>query len=151
MRKWGRTRRSPLGSGGFGPALCCAGMLIFFPRRASRKPFSGGFGIGLLLALGLDRRGDGGLGELHLGVLVDLEDDGLFLYGVHGCVDSAGGDDLVAFLDRLDHPLGFLLLLVLRPDDKEVENDEDETKGDDGGDHRSGRIAGPRGLEQGEP
>src|SRR5208337_96726 len=106
------------------------------------QPVGLGRGLGpLLAALGLDR-GDGGLGELHLHILVHFEDDGLFLYGVDGRVDSAGGDDLVALLHSRDHPLRVLLLLVLRPDDKEVEDDEDGAEGDEGHDHGAGRVAG---------
>ena len=46
--------------------------------------------------------------------------------------DAAGGDDLVALLERFEHRARLLRLLLLRADQQEVEDDEDR-------DHRQER------------
>ena len=58
--------------------------------------------------------------------------------------DAAGGDDLVALLQRLEHRPRLLRPLLLRPDQQEVEDDEDR-------DHRQERQQVAAGARRRRP
>src|SRR6056297_795851 len=94
--------------------------------------FDNGFRLGLLgwTAL-LDHVGDRRSRESHLGIGVDLDDYRVVLDCLDGAPDATDGNHLVALLQRFEHLLRLFLLLVLRTNNEKVEDDKDESKGDE--------------------
>ena len=142
---WGSRRGAGLPGAGPRAAPGYAGRITSFPRRTSRNRSC----LRIVLAALGRHRLNGGLRKLQFGVFVDLDDHGGLFDRGDGPVNAADRDDLVAFFHGRDHGLGIFLLLVLGPDDEEIENDENETKRDDGRDHRHTRAAGS--LQNDEP
>src|SRR5881396_898996 len=77
--------------------------------------------LGILVDLHLHDAPDGAPFELELHLVGDAEGDGLVGEVGDGAEHPARRDDLVAPLDRGQHPLALLLLLLLGPDHEEVE------------------------------
>jgi hypothetical protein len=84
-------------------------------------------------------------GFLHadLGIRRDLEADVGVRQARDAAEHAAGGDHLVAFLQRLDHCLLLLGALHLRPDHEEVQQHEHQ---DDRQEADVSRVAAGRGL-----
>src|SRR5262249_38166902 len=80
--------------------------------------------LGILVALHLHDASDGSSLELELHLIGDAQGHGLLGQVGDGAEHAAGGDHLVAALDRRQHPLTFLLPLLLRPHQQETEDPE---------------------------
>src|SRR5208283_3742614 len=81
----------------------------------------------LLLGAGLLRdRLDEALADLDLRVVGHANDEAVLLDVRDRAVDPAGRDDLIAGLERAEHPLVLLLLLLLRGDEEEIESTDEE-------------------------
>ena len=75
----------------------------------------------LLLRIGVDLAGDGGLQELDAhAVGAALDDDGVLLHRADRAGDAADGGDIVAHGQGVPHLLFTLFPLVLRPDQEKV-------------------------------
>ena len=83
------------------------------------------------LALGGSDGRDSGLQEYHLALAGD-DGNAVILDVADLTDDTADGNDLVADLDGVAHILGFLIALLLRSEDEEVENGNHTHDEDDG-------------------
>ena len=74
--------------------------------------------------------GDGPLGELHTHTVgAGLDDDGILLHLADGAYHAADGGDLIAHRQLRAHLGRRLFLLVLRPDEQEIEDrDQDHER-----------------------
>ncbi len=88
--------------------------------------------------------GDGRLVDFHLDVIRDLDEDDLVLDPEHGRVNSADRGDFITLLHALQQFLPLLLPLLLRTEDHEVENQDDEREHDQRADHASAAVAALR-------
>src|SRR5882724_3158393 len=89
--------------------------------------------LGILVDLHLHDARDGAAFELELHLIGDAQGHGLVAQVGDGPEHPARGDDLVAALDRRQHPLAVLLLLLLGPDHEEVEDGEHRAEHHQGG------------------
>src|SRR2546426_11615818 len=95
------------------------------PRRTTRTTAARGRRVlGILVDLHLHDAPDGAPFELELHLVGDAEGDGLVGEVGDGAEHPARRDDLDASLDRGQHPLALMLLLLLGPDHEEVEDGE---------------------------
>src|SRR5262249_6244203 len=97
--------------------------------------------LAILAALPLHDTPDRRSLELELDLIGDAKRDGLFAQIGDGAEHATRRDDLVAALDRRQHPLALLLLLLLRPDHEEVEDGEHRAEHHERG-HQLRRAAG---------
>src|SRR5206468_6790064 len=91
--------------------------------------------LGILLALPRRDAADGGAVEFELDLIGDPQGHGVLVDPRHGAVQPAGGHDAVAPLDRPEHLLALLFLLLLRAQQEEVEDREHRRDHDDRGQH----------------
>src|SRR5258706_12566823 len=88
---------------------------------------------------------DGRTRHLDLYILGNPQVTHVALNTLYGSVNPAGGEDLIALFERVEHFLGSLPLLRLRSDDEEVKNQGEAAEQEDV-EHR--RLAAGTGLEQ---
>src|SRR3546814_5407618 len=74
----------------------------------------------------VDHVGQGGLHRLHLHARRQFDIGVEFIYAAHLADQTAAGHDLVALLPGIDLGLMLLHLLLLRTDQQEIEDNEDE-------------------------
>src|SRR6266850_2418273 len=80
--------------------------------------------LGILLALPRHDTPDGAAVELELHLIVDTQGDGVLVEAGHRPVQPAAGHHAIALLERRQHALPLLLLLLLRAEQEEVEDRE---------------------------
>ena len=111
-----------IAGGYFLPNSCDISPVLAAPSVRRRLRRAAPAGCGLVQDLGDRAARDPDpdvLGDLHQQVSVVLDLD-------HGADDAAGGQHLVAALERPDHLAMRLHLLLLRPDQEEIEHHEDQ-------------------------
>src|SRR3712207_3795851 len=96
--------------------------------KAAREPPARGANRSVSLRRVVEQAAHGRARDFEHRLVGAADDERRVAHGRHGGDDAAGGDDLVAGLERANRLLQLLLALALRDDDQEVEDAEDRSE-----------------------